>query len=212
MRLTRAFDLVEIRIIGALMEKEQTTPDAYPLSLNSLLAACNQKSNRTPVMKLEIPELRLAIDRLRAEVLVWPVEGARVERFRHVADRKWGLDDASQAVMTVLLLRGAQTAGEIRTRCERLHPFRSSAEVEELLRSMASEEESLVIHLGRQPGQKEARWMHLVGGVPEISSTQLPAPKFEPPEKGLSQRVKELEERVAALEARIGESSESTSF
>ncbi len=205
MKLARNLDPVEIRVLGSLMEKEQTTPDAYPLSLNSLVAACNQKSNRNPVMKLEVQDVRAAIERLRAEVFVWPVEGARVERYRHVADRKWALDGPAKAVMTVLLLRGAQTAGEIRARTERMHPFRTSAEVEELLRRLATEEEALVVHLGRQPGQKEARWTHLAGGAPEVPVMSFESVSMEIPEKGLSERLRELEERVLLLEERLTE-------
>jgi len=209
MKLARTLDPVEIRVLGSLMEKEQTTPDAYPLSLNSLLSACNQKSNRTPVMKLSIQDVRAAIERLRAEVFVWPVEGARVERYRHMVDRKWSLEGPSKAMMTVLLLRGAQTAGEIRARTERMHPFRTAAEVEEVLESMASEEEALVVQLARQPGQKELRWMHLVGGIPEIPASTVEVATVEIsekiPEKGLSERLQDLEARVEFLESRLKE-------
>jgi len=201
MKLPRVLDPVEVRIIGALMEKEQTTPDAYPLSLNSLLAACNQKSNRTPVMQLDAADVRAAIERLRTEVFVWPVDGARVQRWRHAVDRKWGLDPARKAVMTVLLLRGPQTSGEIRSRSERMHPFRGTADVEEVLLQLAEGEDALVVHLQRQPGQKEARWMHLVGGIPSI-----PAAEFVPsgpPEPGVSERLRLVEERLDEMERRL---------
>ena len=203
MKLPRVLDPVEVRVLGSLMEKEQTTPDAYPLSLNSLLSACNQKSNRTPVMRLDLSEVRAAIDRLRAEVLVWPVEGARVQRFRHLVDRKWALEPREKAVMTVLLLRGEQTAGELRARTERMFNFRDSTEVEETLNGMAGAEEALVVHMGKQPGQKEARWMHLVSGRPETPLTSFEVSTAKVPEKGLSERVSELEERVRELETRL---------
>jgi len=203
MKLPRSLDPVEIRVLGALMEKEQTTPDAYPLSLNSLLAACNQKSNRTPVMQLDLGDIRAAVDRLRAEVLAWSVEGARVQRFQHLVDRKWALEAREKALMTVLLLRGEQTAGELRARAERMYPFRDSAEVEEVLKGLATAEEPLVVHLGKQPGQKEARWTHLAAGPPERPAVTFESSAVEIPGKGLSERVGELEERVKDLEARL---------
>jgi len=203
MKLPRSLDPVEIRVLGALMEKEQTTPDAYPLSLNALLAACNQKSNRTPVMRLDLGDVRAAVDRLRAEVLAWPVEGARVQRFQHLVDRKWALEPREKALMTVLLLRGEQTAGELRARTERMYPFRDSAEVEEVLNGLATCEEPLVVHLGKQPGQKEARWTHLAAGPPERPAVAFAPEAVEIPGKGLSERLGELEERVKDLEARL---------
>jgi uncharacterized protein len=203
MRLPRELDAVEIRVLGCLLEKEQTTPDAYPLSVNALLGACNQKSNRDPVMRLSAGDVGGALDRLHAEVLVWPVEGARAEKWRHSLDRKWDLSHQTRAVMTVLLLRGAQTAGEIRSRTERMHSFTSTSEVEDVLATLAAGDDPLTVHLARQPGQKESRWTHLVGGRPEA-----PTAVFEPagraePAPGLAQRVAELEQRVARLEAAL---------
>jgi uncharacterized protein YceH (UPF0502 family) len=200
MRLPRELDAVEIRVIGSLLEKEQTTPDAYPLSVNALVGACNQKSNRDPVMRLSESDIEEALDRLHAEVMVWPVDGARTRKWRHSLDRMWELTPETRAVMAVLLLRGAQTVGEIRGRSERMHAFGSTDEVERALESLASSDEPLTVHLARQPGQKEARWTHLVGGEPG-----LPAFVFEPTPaaaqgSGLAQRVSDLENRVARLE------------
>ena len=200
MRLPRELDAVEIRVLGCLLEKEQTTPDAYPLSVNALVAACNQKSNRDPVMGLSETDVVEALDRLHGEVMVWPVDGSRVRKWRHSLDRMWDLSEETRAVMAVLLLRGAQTAGEIRMRTERMHPFASTREVENTLSVLAAGDEPLTVHLARQPGQKEARWTHLVGGAPNVQTAVFEPSAAEPPTTGLSQRVGDLEERVARLE------------
>jgi uncharacterized protein YceH (UPF0502 family) len=204
MRLPRELDPIEIRVLGCLLEKERTTPDGYPLSLNALRSACNQKSNREPVMELTGSEVESVLARLRAEVLVWPEEGARTQKWTHNLDRKWGLSPGAMALMTVLMLRGAQTPGELRARTERMHPFASTAEVENTLAALAGGDEPLVVHLARQPGQKEARWTHLVGGEPG-EPTSVFVPSAAPPAaSGLSERVAELEERVARLEKALG--------
>jgi uncharacterized protein YceH (UPF0502 family) len=200
MRLPRELDAVEIRVLGCLLEKEQTTPDAYPLSVNALVGACNQKSNRDPVMGLSEADVEGALDRLNGEVMVWPVDGARIRKWRHSLDRMWNLDSATRAVMAVLLVRGAQTAGEIRSRTERMHPFASTAEVEDALARLAAGDEPLTVHLARQPGQKEARWTHLVGGPPDAKTAVFEPSPVEAAKGGLSQRVTELEARVARLE------------
>jgi len=200
MRLPRELDAVEIRVLGCLLEKEQTTPDAYPLSVNTLVGACNQKSNRDPVMGLSETDVEGALDRLHGEVMVWPVDGARVRKWRHSLDRMWNLDPATRAVMAVLLVRGAQTAGEIRARTERMHAFASADEVEDALSRLATGDEPLTVHLARQPGQKEARWTHLVGGAPDVQTAVFEPSPVEASGGGLSQRVTELEARVARLE------------
>jgi uncharacterized protein YceH (UPF0502 family) len=205
MRLPRELDAVEIRVLGCLLEKEQTTPDAYPLSVNALVGACNQKSNRDPVMALSEADVEATLDRLHAEVMVWPVEGARIRKWRHSLDRMWDLAPATRAVVTVLLLRGAQTAGEIRSRTERMHRFASTVEVEGALADLAAGDEPLTVHLAREPGQKEARWTHLVSGRPEA-----PTAVFEPAppaggQAGLSQRLADLEARVERLERLLTE-------
>jgi len=200
MRLPRELDPIEIRVLGCLLEKERTTPDGYPLSLNSLTSACNQKSNRDPVMQLTATEVDSVLARLRSEVLVWPEEGARTRKWTHNLDRKWELSKAAMALMTVLMLRGPQTPGELRARTERMHPFTSSADVENTLVGLTEGDEPLVVHLARQPGQKEARWTHLVGGEPDVETAVFVPSAATPPASGLSQRVAELEERVALLE------------
>ncbi len=200
MRLSRELDPVEIRVLGCLLEKERTTPDAYPLTVNALTAACNQKSNRDPVMTLIAPEVETVISRLRAEVLVWPEEGARTLKWTHNLDSKWKLPADAMAVMTVLMLRGAQTPGELRARTERMHPLSSSAEVEGVLMGLTEGDDPLVVHLARQPGQKEARWTHLVGGEPDVATEVFVPTRSAPPVTALEERLDELEERVAILE------------
>ncbi len=205
MRLPRELDVVEIRVLGCLLEKEQTTPDAYPLTVNALVGACNQTSNRDPVMALSERDVEGTLDRLHAEVMVWPVDGARARKWRHSLDRMWDLSPETRAVMTVLLLRGAQTSGEIRSRTERMHRFASTLEVEHALAGLAAGDEPLTVHLARQPGQKEARWTHLVGGQPEFPTTVFEPALAPAGAVSLSQRVDDLEARVERLEQLLTE-------
>ena len=177
-RLPRPLDPVEIRVLGALLEKQQATPEYYPLTLNALLAACNQKSNRDPVLGLSEGEVRSALERMREHVLVWQVGGSRSEKWEQNVEKRWELDSATRALMTLLLLRGAQTPGELRSRSDRLHAFASTTDIEAALRRLASGPEPLVVELPRAPGQKETRWTHLVGGPVEAAAPG-PAPRVE---------------------------------
>src|SRR6266581_3267104 len=161
----RELDAIELRILGSLMEKQLATPEYYPLTLNALVAACNQKSNREPVMELGEADIERALNRLQDEKLAWRVMGGRVVRFDHNLDALWHINRREKAVLTLLFLRGAQTAGEMRGRSDRLHTFESVAEVEQLLRDMAAQSEPLVRQLPRRPGQKEERWVHIAGGA-----------------------------------------------
>ena len=145
------------------MEKERTTPEVYPLTVSALIAACNQKTNRHPVTELTEGQVVEALERLRKDVLVWRSEGARVERWEHRLGSRWRLDDAGEALMTLLLLRGPQTPGELRTRSERLRAFASVAEVEETLQRLAGGSDPLVREQQRVPGQRETRWAHVMG-------------------------------------------------
>jgi uncharacterized protein YceH (UPF0502 family) len=196
-RLPRELDPVEVRILGALMEKQLSTPEYYPLTLNALVAATNQKSNRDPVMELSDADTQRALDRLQEEKLVWRVMGGRAVRYDHNLDVLWHITRREKALLTLLFLRGPQTPGELRGRSDRLHAFDSVAEVEALLREMSGQHEPLVRELQRRPGQKESRWAHLAGGAvvePEPAADQ-PHAASEP----LSARVQRLEEQVAAL-------------
>ena len=198
-RIPRALDPVEIRVLGSLMEKQLSTPEYYPLTLNALVAATNQKSNREPVMELGESEIQRALERLQDEKMVWRVMGGRAVRFDHNLDGIWHMKRPEKAIMTLLFLRGPQTAGELRGRSDRLHSFDSVQQVEEMLRDMAAHSEPLVRELPRRPGQKEARWMHTAGGdIVETAAVVAaePSPTGEP----LSVRVARLEEKVATLE------------
>lgn len=205
-RIPRTLDPVEIRVLGSLMEKQLSTPEYYPLTLNALVAACNQKSNREPVMELSEVEIERALDRLQDEKLVWRVLGGRATRFDHNLDSVWHLRRGEKALLTLLFLRGPQTAGELRGRSERLQAFDTVGEVEEILRDMAAHSEPLVRQLPRRPGQKEERWAHTTGGAivetePEPLGASAPAAHGEP----LSARVTRLEEQVAALTGELRE-------
>jgi hypothetical protein len=201
-RLPRELDPVEIRILGALMEKQLSTPEYYPLTLNALVAAANQKSNREPVMDLSDTDVQRALDRLQDEKLVWRVMGGRAVRYDHNADVLWHLDRREKALLTLLFLRGPQTPGELRGRSDRLQTFDSVAEVESLLRDMAQQHEPLVRELSRRPGQKESRWAQLAGGAVSIPEPEIAAESAAPHHSSgepLSARVSRLEEQIAAL-------------
>jgi uncharacterized protein len=206
-RVPRTLDPVELRVLGSLMEKQLTTPEYYPLTLNALVAAANQKSNREPVMELGEDEIQRALDRLQDEKLVWKVMGGRAVRFDHNLDTVWHLNRSEKALITLLFLRGPQTAGELRGRSDRLQQFESVAGVEELLREMSAHSEPLVRRLARRPGQKEERWAHTVGG--EIAEpAPIEAPVAAVGGEPLSARVAKLEERIVALERILSELKE----
>ena len=154
---------VEIRVLGSLLEKQRATPDAYPLSLNALRLACNQATNRDPVVDYDEPQIREALTRLgRARYTrLTSTQGSRAAKFRHLLDETLALDPAQQAVLAVLMLRGPQTPGELRQRTERLHPFADFEALGAVLRILI--DRRLVDRLGRRPGQKEERYAHRLG-------------------------------------------------
>jgi uncharacterized protein len=196
-------DPVEIRVLGCLVEKQRTTPDVYPLSLNSLRAACNQSTNREPVVDYDEPTIRSALDRLsrRGWVRLASGPGSRAVKYRHLLDDALALPGPELALLTVLMLRGLQTLGELRQRAERLHPFESIVEVEQSLLQLGNRE--LVSRQPRRPGQKEERYAHLLGAQDADTAA-------EPPHASADDRIAALEERVARLEeqlAALGERS-----
>jgi hypothetical protein len=166
-------DPVEQRVIGSLLEKERTVPDTYPMTLNGLRTACNQTSGRDPILSLSEAEVQASLDRLRPRGLtrvLHPSHGARQPKFRQVLDEVLTLSGGERAVLTLLLLRGAQTPGELRSRSDRLHSFAGLEEVEGALDSLAARDDPLVIEQERRPGQKERRWIHRLGPVAETAA------------------------------------------
>ena len=199
-------DPVSLRVLGALMEKEMTTPDLYPLSLNALVAASNQRSSRDPVMTLSEGEVRSALDVLTAHELVTQTrDGGRVPRYEHRIRTVLNLRRDETALLCLLLLRGPQTPGELRSRADRMHPFDDLPAVQSALDRMAAREQPLVLTLARAPGARESRTAHLLGDAPSAS----PADAGSPPQdelfalrdavRSLLERVQSLEDRLAAL-------------
>jgi uncharacterized protein YceH (UPF0502 family) len=205
-------DAVEIRVLGCLIEKQRTTPDVYPLTLNSLRLACNQSTNRDPVVDYDDGIIRGALDRLvqRKWVTLASWANRRAMKYRHTLDRELGLDDAEISLLAVLMLRGPQTPGELRARTERLHRFEDSAELDGTLERLTGRE--LVAGIGRRPGQREERYRQLLGDggkveseapaspadarMQDLTPAVAPAPQ---PEDGLAERVEQLEREVAEL-------------
>ena len=192
---------VQQRVVGALAEKEMTTPDNYPLSMNALLAACNQTTNRDPVLSLSQDAVENALANLRSSGAVRVVysKGMRVEKYRHVLHEVLELPRPELALLTVMLLRGPQTVAELRTRTERMHTF-EAGELESTLQALADRE--LVELLARQPGQREERWTHRLGPAMPQSETAAAAP---PPAAPRTDRLADLEARVAELERIVAE-------
>jgi uncharacterized protein YceH (UPF0502 family) len=192
-------DGVEIRVLGCLIEKEMTTPEYYPLTLNALTNACNQKSNRDPIMALAEEDVVRALDGLRFKQLaVVAADGGRVPKYRHLLAEKLGLVPAELALVCEMMVRGPQTVGELRTRGERMHPFADLAAVEEVLGELMERETPLVTRLPRQPGRKESRYAQLWSGEPESAADE----GGRPPEAA-RQRVMAENERVARLEEEV---------
>ncbi len=193
-------DSVEARILGCLVEKEATTPESYPLTANALQLACNQKNNREPVMELEAGEVGHALRALEQRGLLRSVHGARAQRYEHRFSQAYSITLKQQALLSVMLLRGPQTIAELLSRCERLQAFADADEARQTLERLMQRQ--LVIKLGRQSGQREDRYMHLLcGPVDESLLASLPASAPRAQAAGHD----ELEARVQALETRLSE-------
>ena len=196
-------DAVEIRVLGCLIEKQRTTPDAYPLSLNALRAACNQSTNRDPVVDYDEATIRSGLEHLsrRGWVRLASGPGSRAVKYRHLFDDALDLSDEDMALLAVLMLRGAQTPGELKQRTDRMHAFASVPEVIEALESLIRRE--LVERLERRPGQKEERYRQLLGGdgaEPAAAATVAPASDRV---EALEARVDRLEDEVASLRSAL---------
>lgn len=198
---------IEARVLGALVEKDITTPDYYPLSLNALVNACNQKNNRDPVMILDEESVRGALSTLQEKRLAGPASGAdsRVTKFEHRLQEAFNFDRRETAIVCVLLLRGAQTPGELRGRTDRMYHFEALEDVVSTLDRLAQRDPALVRVLPRQPGTKESRYMHLFSGEPKIESEHSPALPARASEGSTEDRVTTLEQEVAKLRAELGE-------
>jgi uncharacterized protein YceH (UPF0502 family) len=210
--------LLEIRILGSLMEKSVTTPEYYPMTLNALTMACNQKTSRDPVTDYSDDEILAGLDILREEGLAMRVDvaGSRVPKFRHILDKKWELERPSYALLCILFLRGAQTVGQLRQRCERLFAFEDLDEVQSTLESMqdrADEPKCLIEKLERSPGTKEIRYRHCLGQhatssveiVHQYSNVNTADSAPGAPLPPISERMRLLENRVEELEQIVTE-------
>ncbi len=201
-----ALSLLETRVLGVLVEKQHTVPDAYPLTLNALAAGCNQKTSRDPVIDAAEAEVQGALDRLRAMSLVVESSGGRVMRYAHNVERVLGVPSQSVAILAALMLRGAQTVGELRINTERLHRFADASAVEGFLSELAARPAgALVAELPRQPGTRETRWGHLLSGpLPDAAPADArPAPRDDPlalsEVAALKANLARVEGEVAAL-------------
>ena len=176
-----ALSLLETRVLGVLVEKQHPVPDTYPLSLNSLVAGCNQKTSRDPVLSATDDEVQAAIDHLKMLSLVMEGSGNRVTRYEHNVNRVLQLPSQSVAILATLMLRGPQTPGELRINCERLHKFSDISSVEVFLHELRERAAGvLVVELLRRPGSRENRWAHLLSGAPAIEAVATVQPAMQP--------------------------------
>ena len=199
--------LLETRVLGVLAEKQRTVPDSYPLTLNSLVSGCNQKSSRDPVIEASESEVLVALDSLRGLSLIVETSGGRASRYGHNIERVLHIPTQSTALLAMLMLRGPQTAGELRLNCERLHKFADISSVESFLAELAERAAGgLVVELPRQPGARENRWMHLLYGAPAIEERAAAGAASAAPSGDVTVgEIAALKANVARLEAEVGE-------
>jgi uncharacterized protein YceH (UPF0502 family) len=195
--------LLESRVLGVLVEKQHTVPDSYPLTLNALVSGCNQKTSRDPVIEASDAEVQGAIDRLKSLSLVMESSGGRVMRYAHNAGKGLGVPPQSVALLTVLFLRGPQTAGELRINTERLHRFGDILAVEGFLNELA--ERGMVRELAKQPGARETRWAHLLSGEPAVPVAIASSPPSGAGDAVTVSEIASMKAHIGHLEAEIGE-------
>ncbi len=196
---------IEARVLGSLVEKQLTTPEYYPLTLNALVNACNQKSNRDPVVSYDETTVTQCLETLRDRNLVYVFYGStsRVPKYKHMVPSVYELEPSETAVIDVMLLRGPQTLGELRTRTERLYNFSGLGEIQETLDGLIRRDEPLVIKLPVQPGQKEARFAHLLSGEIDVEALAVAHATRATRGGADAERVEKLEEEVAALRSEV---------
>lgn len=206
---TRALSALEARVLAVLVEKAHTVPDSYPLSLNALVAGCNQKTARDPVMSASDADVQAAVDELRRLSLVFESSGSRVSRYEHNMARGIGVPSQSVALLSTLVLRGPQTTSELRVNAERLHRFADLSSVEGFLDELAERAPDkggpLVVKLPRAPGTRESRWVHLLSGEVDVASLAAHEPRAYMPDAspGLRDEVRALTEEVARLRTQV---------
>jgi len=196
--VSRTLSLLETRVLGTLYEKQHTVPDSYPLTLNALVSGCNQKTSRSPVMEATEAEVQAALDGLKSANFAMETSGGRVSRYSHNLERVLQVPSQSAAILTVLMLRGPQTAGELRINAERLHSFSDISAVQGFLDELAARPAGpLVVELPRLPGARENRWAHLLSGAPPSETSKVETAKT--PATSLEADVARLEAELAAL-------------
>jgi hypothetical protein len=206
-----ALSLLEARVLGVLVEKQHTVPDTYPLTLNALVAGCNQKTSRDPVLNATDAEVQAAVDHLRSLALIIESSGGRVMRYAHNVERVLQVPPQAVAIIAALMLRGPQTTGELRLNCERLYRFADISSVEAFLAELSERATgALVVELARQPGARENRWAHLLSGTPAPDATAVtPIADWNPGEitvgelAALKANVSRLESEIAGLRATV---------
>ena len=209
-RAVPTLSLIETRVLGVLVEKQRTVPDTYPMTLNALVAGCNQKTSRDPILSASDAEVQSALDRLKEDAWIVESSGGRVMRYAHNAERVLQVPSQSVALLSVLMLRGPQTAGELRINSERMHRFADISAVEAFLHELASRAAgALVVELPRAPGSRETRWAQLLSGAPaipaerETSEASAPSPTAAADIAAFERRIAELESELAALKSTV---------
>lgn len=197
--------LLETRVLGVLAEKQRTVPDTYPLTLNALVSGCNQKTSRDPIIDASESEVQAAVDSLKFLSLVMETSGGRVARYAHNIERVLNIPTQASALLTTLMLRGPQTAGELRINSERLHRFADISSVESFLAELAGREAgALVVELPRQPGSRENRWAHLLSGAPAVEAPAAPVAAASAGNVTVGE-IAALKANVAKLETEVSE-------